>query len=80
MFAFAICSSFCQRFCVFISRYTICVYHDYHEIVYHDVSSIMIIVASLISSLSVFLSPAVVVYTDQKSDTVVVHELLFVDF
>ena len=49
LFAFAICSSFHQRFCVFISRCTICVYHDYHEIVYHDISSITIIVASLIS-------------------------------
>ena len=33
----------------FLSRYIICVYHDYHEILYHDISSITIIVALLLA-------------------------------
>ena len=43
-----ICYHFAKDIAFFISRYTICVYHDYHEILYHDISSITIIVASLV--------------------------------
>ena len=42
-----ICSHFAEDIAFFISQYTICVYHDYHEILYDDISSIMIIMASL---------------------------------
>ena len=43
-----ICYHFAKDIAFFIPRYTICVYHDYHEILYHDISSITIIVASLV--------------------------------
>ena len=43
------CSNICYHFAkdivFFISRYTICVYHNYREILYHDILSITIIVA-----------------------------------
>ena len=40
IFAFAISV---HHFAKDITRYTICVYHNFHEILYHDISSIMII-------------------------------------
>ena len=43
-----VCYHFDKDITFFISQYTICVYHDYREILYHDISSIMIIMASLI--------------------------------
>ena len=49
---------FCNNICYakdiafLISQYTICAYHNYHEILYLDISSIVIIVASLVPRLS----------------------------
>ena len=42
---------FAKDIAFFILGYTVCVYHDYHEILYHDISSITIIMASLIISI-----------------------------
>ena len=45
-----VCSEKCLLLqCLFIVICTICVYHDYHEILYNDISSITVIVVSLVT-------------------------------
>ena len=43
-----ICYHFAKDNALFISQYTIFVYHNCHEVLYHDISFITIIVASLV--------------------------------
>ena len=45
--AFKLDLTSCVNWDGFYKSSHICVYHDYHEILYHDISSITIIVASL---------------------------------
>ena len=45
------CNNICYHFdkdIAFLYHDISCVYHNYHEILYHDISSITIIVASLV--------------------------------
>ena len=48
IFAFTISLNHFARDIAFLSQHTICVYHNSHEILYHDISSITIIVVSFV--------------------------------